>query len=176
MRVSREANRRAVRLQRESLHGLHRASKVAGYLSSNDGRNSIRLPVGQERSFHFSACDPSRVRTLAQCWPCIGHLDVERGYRSNDLLICHPPCLFAQAISRILIRSWPHRSGAMVQRLARSPFKAKIRVRFPLALPTEFEIFSVLHGWQLTSCNFGPSSAASSLMASLLTPFFKEPI
>jgi hypothetical protein len=25
--------------------------------------------------------------------------------------------------------------GAMVQRLARSPFKAKIRVRFPLALP-----------------------------------------
>ena len=56
------------------------------------------------------------------------------------------------------------------------PFKAKIRVRFPLALPTEFEIFSVLHEWQLTSRNFGPSSAAASPMASLLTPFFKEPI
>gem|GEM_PF-5651917 len=26
--------------------------------------------------------------------------------------------------------------GAMVQRLARGPFKAEIRVRFPLALPT----------------------------------------
>ena len=26
--------------------------------------------------------------------------------------------------------------GAMVQRLARGPFKAKMRVRFPLALPT----------------------------------------
>jgi hypothetical protein len=28
-----------------------------------------------------------------------------------------------------------HVRGAMVQRLARGPFKAKIRVRFPLALP-----------------------------------------
>lgn len=27
------------------------------------------------------------------------------------------------------------RGGAMVQRLARGPFKAEIRVRFPLALP-----------------------------------------
>jgi hypothetical protein len=27
-------------------------------------------------------------------------------------------------------------SGAMVQRLARGPFKAEIRVRFPLALPS----------------------------------------
>jgi hypothetical protein len=43
--------------------------------------------------------------------------------------------LLAPAISRILesFRSFP--GGAMVQRLARSPFKAKIRVRFPLALP-----------------------------------------
>src|ERR1700722_7430435 len=29
-----------------------------------------------------------------------------------------------------------HVCGAMVQRLARGPFKAKIRVRFPLALPS----------------------------------------
>jgi hypothetical protein len=36
----------------------------------------------------------------------------------------------------ILVRFYPHNGGAMVQRLARSPFKAKIRVRFPLALPT----------------------------------------
>jgi hypothetical protein len=28
--------------------------------------------------------------------------------------------------------------AAMVQRLARSPFKAKIRVRFPLAVPESF--------------------------------------
>ena len=31
------------------------------------------------------------------------------------------------------VSSFPH--AAMVQRLARSPFKAKIRVRFPLAVP-----------------------------------------
>ena len=70
----------------------------------------------------------------------------------------------------------PHIGGAMVQRLARSPFKAKIRVRFPLALPSEFEIFSVLHGWPLTTRNFGPSSAAGFPMAYFMTLFFKEPL
>ncbi len=39
------------------------------------------------------------------------------------------------------------------------PFKAKIRVRFPLALPTKVGFFPVFAGWQLTSHNFGPSSA-----------------
>ncbi len=56
------------------------------------------------------------------------------------------------------------------------PFKAKIRVRFPLALPAEFENFSVLHGWQLASCNCGPSSAASSPMAYFMTLFFEGPL
>ncbi len=55
-------------------------------------------------------------------------------------------------------------------------FTAKIRVRLPLALPAEFENFSVLHGWQLTSCNFGPSSAASSPMAYFMTLFFEGPL
>jgi hypothetical protein len=45
----------------------------------------------------------------------------------------------------------------MVQRLARSPFKAKIRVRFPLALPKSLLMFSVFpsreqwKGWSLPS-------------------------
>ena len=32
-------------------------------------------------------------------------------------------------------------AGAMVQRLARGPFKAEIRVRFPLALPSSVSSF-----------------------------------
>jgi len=33
-----------------------------------------------------------------------------------------------------------------------------------------------LHGWPLTSRNFGPSSAAGFPMAYFMTLFFKEPL
>src|SRR5438874_10040057 len=45
-------------------------------------------------------------------------------------------CLFVPTISLILDKLHTlQKRGAMVQRLARGPFKAEIRVRFPLALP-----------------------------------------
>ena len=47
-----------------------------------------------------------------------------------------PRLVNSRRISDNLMNSHSLNSGAMVQRLARGPFKAEIRVRFPLALPT----------------------------------------
>src|SRR5258708_7789551 len=83
-------------------------------------------------------------------------------------IACDPPRLFAPAISRILdiVPFLP--GGAMVQRLARSSFKSKNRVRFPLALPiiaVYIPIFPVYHvpvpfGVIIRRSAAGPTAAA----------------
>ncbi len=71
---------------------------------------------------------------------------------SATTMTCEPASFFASAnhgagVLLVNLAAFPDnrdteaevlRSGAMVQRLARGPFKAEIRVRFPLALPSHF--------------------------------------
>ena len=55
---------------------------------------------------------------------------LEKSSASGELRLVN-----SRPISDNLVNSLSFDSGAMVQRLARGPFKAEIRVRFPLALP-----------------------------------------
>src|SRR5580704_5374152 len=70
---------------------------------------------------------------------------------------CSPPSLVHSAdFSYPRLGYTPAKCGAMVQRLARGPFKAEIRVRFPLALPNNSSttIFGLmLFGRRLPSCD-----------------------
>ena len=61
----------------------------------------------------------------------------------------------------LILARFPFRNcGAMVQRLARGPFKAEIRVRFPLALPKIRNLESLIATqWGFAHCRAGARHA-----------------